>query len=350
MSNSNKRYSKAENIVTGIVLVVLAIIIVWSASKLISAFIEYYKGQSEYSDIRGEFGMTSAAEEITNATDIEDRQEQQLAELLDKVKDWEDLDTPVTQPTEAMTEAITEQETGTENPTNENPVEVRPLEPIILPTRTIYRQVGQRQYIRPGDIRVNGLNVKYYIAARYDMDLSQLKAINSEVIGWIRIDGTNIDYPFAQTTDNDKYIRQTIYGTQNAAGSIFVDCHVEQPFYTQNTILYGHNQRNKQMFHDLVNYEKSEYCQAHPIVSIYLENETRLYQIFSCYVTQNVSITYDCNYVSNGEYQLYLNQVQEWSLYDTGVTATTEDEIITLSTCTNDWEDQRFVVHAKRVL
>lgn len=217
-------------------------------------------------------------------------------------------------------------------------------------SETVIRYVGERQYIRESSIIVNGVDMSFYIAATYKKDLNELKAINSEVLGWIHIDGTNIDYPFAQTTDNEKYIRQTIYGTANAAGSIFVDCNVQNPFYTENTIIHGHNQRNKQMFHDLVNYEDSTYLENHPVVMIYLENETRIYQIFSCYITQNVSITYDCHYDSEGEYQSYLEQITDWSLYDTGISVSTSDEIITLSTCTNDWEDRRFIVHARRVM
>lgn len=296
-------------------------IIVWSASHLVSAFLEYYKGQSEYSDIREKYGIFQAAVEVDAQlqAQLQEKENSLLEKLQSKLETWQK---------QFGGNGIEEQHSS----------------------ETVIRYVGERQYIRDGSIIVNGVDMSFYIAATYVKDLNELKAINSEVLGWIQIDGTNIDYPFAQATDNEKYIRQTIYGTANAAGSIFVDCNVQNPFYTENTIIYGHNQRNKQMFHDLVNYEEADYLQEHSVIMIYLENETRIYQIFSCYITQNVSITYDCNYSSEGEYQNYLDQITAWSLYDTGISVSTSDEIITLSTCTNDWEDRRFIVHAKRVL
>lgn len=336
MKQSNKkRHSKIENIITLIVLAVLAIIIVWSAGHLLYAFLEYHKGQSEYSDIREEYGVTEAAVDETLAPGLEEKEQDLLGELQNEVE------------SKLATVAEENEETG-EDGTDEAEVAEDGVTKIIK--KTITRYTGERQYIRDGSIMLNGVNISYYIAASYQMDLSGLKAINSDVLGWIQIEGTNVDYPFVRAYDNETYIRQTIYGTTNAAGSIFIDCNVSAPFETQNTIIYGHNQRNKQMFHDLTYYEDSSYCNEHPVVLIYLENETRIYQIFSCYITQNVSVTYDCNYSSDAEYQSYLDQITSWSLYDTGVMVSTSDQIITLSTCTNDWEDKRFVVHAKRIV
>lgn len=339
MSRSGKkRYSKLENIITLIVLAVLAIIIVWSAGHLIYAFLEYHKGQSEYSNIREEYGVTLAAEDETSASDLEEKEK----ELLEKLQSEVQAKLETVEDGSGEAEIVEETE-------NLNEIEQKYNVITKVIKKQVKRYVGERQYIRDGAISVNGLNISNYIAVSYQMDLSGLKAINSDVTGWIQIEGTNIDYPFVRANDNETYIRQTIYGTVNAAGSIFIDCHVTAPFATQNTIIYGHNQRNKQMFHDLTYYEDYSYYQEHPVVLIYLENETRMYQIFSCYVTQNVSVTYDCNYDSDAEFQSYLDQVIAWRLYDTGVAVSTSDEIITLSTCTNDWEDQRFVVHAKRI-
>ncbi|MGN0299331.1 MAG: class B sortase [Lachnospiraceae bacterium] len=325
MSKKKKKYSKVENVLTTILLAVLAVIIVWSASHLISAFWEYYKGQHEYSGIREGFTPTAAeleTEEKEQREEIEQIENSHIAQLREDV--------------EAKLESVMENEKNREEESAE--------------VKQVIRYVGERQYVRDQTIIVNGIDVSYYIAVRYTMDLAALKEINSEVLGWIRIEGTNIDYPMVQTDNNETYIRQTIYGTKNAAGSIFVDCNVKHPFDTDNTIIYGHNQRNKQMFHDLVYYENYDYYAAHPNIMIYLENETRVYQIFCCYITQNVSITYDCQYSSEGEYQSYLDQIMAWKFYDTGVSVSTSDQIITLSTCTNDWNDTRFVVHAKRII
>ena len=132
-------------------------------------------------------------------------------------------------------------------------------------------------------------------------------------------------------------------------GKYFVDYRVQQPFISENTMIHGHNQRNKAMFHDLTLYMEKEFWESHPYVSILTPEKNYLYQIYSCYQSPNVSKTYNCQFSGEEQYQDYLNYTMEQSLYDTGISVSSSDRIITLSTCNNDWEITRMVVHAKLI-
>ena len=88
---------------------------------------------------------------------------------------------------------------------------------------------------------------------------------------------------------------------------------------------------------------EKEFWESHPYVSILTPEKNYLYQIYSCYQSPNVSKTYNCQFSGEEQYQDYLNYTMEQSLYDTGISASSSDRIITLSTCNNDWEDTRMV-------
>lgn len=200
-----------------------------------------------------------------------------------------------------------------------------------------------------GPILINGIELNTLLGTRYQCDFSQLLSINPEVVGWIRIEDTNIDYPMVQADDNEKYLRLTLDGQWNNAGTIFVDYRVEEPFVSENTMIHGHNQRNKAMFHDLTLYLDQAFWESHPYVSVLTPEKNYLYQIYSCYQSPNVSKTYNCQFSGEEQYQDYLDYTVSQSLYDTGVSVTSSDRILTLSTCNNDWEDTRMVVHAKLI-
>ncbi len=207
-------------------------------------------------------------------------------------------------------------------------------------------------YERAGTIMgLPGVPLVNLIAVRYDLiDFEKLRQMNPDVVAWITIEGTNIDYPVLYSpTSNDTYLRTTLTGEFNNAGSIFVDYRVQHPFGSQNTLIHGHNQRNKMMFHELSYYVDESFFWDHRQILIYLPSGTcTTYEIYSFYRSDRVSPTYDCSYVG-GEYQQYLDYSKEQSWYDTGVTLTMEDRIITLSTCTNEWDDGRYVVHARKI-
>ncbi|MDD7388918.1 MAG: class B sortase [Lachnospiraceae bacterium] len=182
------------------------------------------------------------------------------------------------------------------------------------------------------------------------INLELLQQINSDAIGWIRIPDTNINYPILQAEDNKLYLRRTITGEYNKAGCIFVDCRTENAFQEANTIVYGHNLLNGKMFSNLMKYEDQDWYQEHPYVYIQTSDGVQVYEIYSCYRTWDSSPAYTFNLETGTDsFQDYLDETTNQSLYTTGIIPDSSDRIITLSTCTNESDDERFVVHGRLI-
>lgn len=182
-----------------------------------------------------------------------------------------------------------------------------------------------------------------------EVDFAKLQAINPEVVGWIYFPGVGINYPVTKTTDNSYYLTHTFEGTENSAGSIFMDFANDGGFADTNTFLYGHNMKNGSMFGLLGRYKKEAYFREHPYFWICTPTGKYKYQIFSCYVTDAASKSYTRTFAAEAEYAEYLDMLRELSGYDTGVDVTTADRMVSLSTCTSISEDSRFLVHGKLV-
>ena len=180
------------------------------------------------------------------------------------------------------------------------------------------------------------------------MALSELQAQNSDTVGWIEIPGTGISYPLMQTGDDSYYLNHTFSKKINSAGSIFVETLNSADFTDLHTIIYGHNMKNGSMFAGLKNYESPSYLVAHPTVYIDLADGTHAYQIFSVYESPSESDSYTIGFAPDEQYETFLQTLKSRSSYDTGVTVTKDDYIITLSTCTKSGE-HRYLVHAKKV-
>ncbi len=180
------------------------------------------------------------------------------------------------------------------------------------------------------------------------VSFEELKAINEDIVGWIEIPGTEINYPIMHTSDNAYYLNHTFRDTVNSAGSIFMETLNDPTFADLHTIIYGHNMKNGSMFAGLKNYTSPSYLVAHPDVYIDLEDGTHTYQIFSCYEVTPDSDSYTIGFARDEQYETFLQNLKARSAYDTGVDVTIEDTIISLSTCTRSGEN-RFLVHAKKV-
>lgn len=179
------------------------------------------------------------------------------------------------------------------------------------------------------------------------VDFDALSVNSSDIVGWIYSEGTVINYPVVKGVDNDFYLSHFMDGSWNPNGTIFLDFAGERDFSCRNNIIYGHNMNDGSMFRSITGYSGQEYYEQHPVM--YLNTPTQDYklEIFSAYITPFDSYTYTYAFENEDVYAAYLNQVQLWSLIDTPVTVTDSDRIVTLSTCTYEFENARFVVQAK---
>jgi sortase B len=179
---------------------------------------------------------------------------------------------------------------------------------------------------------------------------------NQKLIGWLKIDDTNIDYPVMQTSDNEYYLDHNLNQEYDKNGSIFMDkdCDVLQP--STNFILYGHHMKSGQMFGNLDRYSSEAYYKEHPYIqfdTIYERGTYQVMYVFRSHVYSEEEIAFkyyqfiDVN--SEKEFDSYMQEMAAMSYYDTGVTAEYGDQLLTLSTCDYQEKDGRFVVVAKKI-
>lgn len=193
---------------------------------------------------------------------------------------------------------------------------------------------------------------KQYVADELSAQEAEINFVDlqqdyPDAMSWIRIEGTRIDYPVAQGEDNQYYVNHLIDGTRNKNGAIFADYRNNADFTDKNTILYGHHMKSGAMFAALVEYQDIEFWKEHPIVEIFLPGEHYIGEIYSAYITPADSETFTVHFENDENFAEYLEMTTKESLIDTGIGVSAEDRIITLSTCTYEYDNARFVVHAK---
>ena len=176
-----------------------------------------------------------------------------------------------------------------------------------------------------------------------------LLQINEELVGWITIPGTAVDYPVVKTDNNDFYLDHNVYKEPAKAGSIFMDFRNTGTAEDLHTILYGHNMKDGSMFGGLMRYKKKDFFDRHPVIEFNTLYAEMKWEIFSVYVTAAEFYYIETCFPTLDAYGYFLDSIKNRSLFksDTGVTI--EDRILTLSTCSYEFGDARFVVHAKRI-
>ena len=181
-------------------------------------------------------------------------------------------------------------------------------------------------------------------------ELIEDNEINDDTIGWITIEGTSIDYPIVQASDNCYYLTHDCNCNESKYGSIFMDCHNAADFSDNHTILYGHNMQNGSMFHDLNEYSSQDFFDEHIYIEVNSQDVYRKWVIFSTYSTEPDFNYLQTEFDSPEEYSIFLNAILSHSeIRNENVQVTAEDKILTLSTCSDDLGNERRVVHAKLV-
>lgn len=186
-------------------------------------------------------------------------------------------------------------------------------------------------------------------AKQLQQAVEELKESNPDTVGWIAFDHLEISYPLMQGEDNDFYLRRTFSGESNSAGSIFIEAANHANLEDSHTIIYGHNMKNQTMFGTLDNYKTEDFYAGNEYFTIYTDQETYRYHIFSCYDISEYGDIYKVWYTKDAEegFDTFVQKMKDRSYYDTGVEVGADDKILTLSTCSS--KGKRFVIHAKRV-
>ncbi len=197
-------------------------------------------------------------------------------------------------------------------------------------------------------------NTKEESDSENSIDLYNLYLINNDVVGWIRIEGTNINYPVMQ--NSEYYLRRNIYKEYSTYGTPFLAdyCNIN---LSDNLIIYGHHIKSGMMFADLDKYKSYDYYLNHKTIKLYklqgtetIEEEYKIISCFKTTVNKGGFKYYNFfNATSEADYNSFLEQCRELSFYNTEDTAKYRDKLITLSTCEYSLNNGRMVVVAKKI-
>lgn len=180
-------------------------------------------------------------------------------------------------------------------------------------------------------------------------DVIDLSNINQDYVAWIEIHNTNINYPVVQSKDNEYYLKRDIYKNYLASGSIFLD-YRNNDFSDKNTVIYGHYMRNNTMFAQLKKFKEKSFFNINNTIKILKTNgEILEYKVFSAYTTSATDNYTQISFNSDEEYKNFLNKIIAKSLFETNETLNIDDKILTLSTCSYEFDNARTVVHAKLI-
>ena len=186
--------------------------------------------------------------------------------------------------------------------------------------------------------------------------VKKLKEENSDIIGWLEIENTNINYPVLQGTDNEYYMNHNYKKQKSKNGSIFLAKEYDWSIPSSNLLIYGHNFNNGAMFQELLKYNDKSFYIKHPTIRFTTVTEDAEYEIISVFKSRvyyksekNVfRYYYFINANTEEEYNQFVTNAKKASLYDIDVTAKYGDQLLTLSTCSFHVKDGRFAVVARK--
>ena len=185
---------------------------------------------------------------------------------------------------------------------------------------------------------------------KYNVDFDSLKQKNSDTIAWLKVNGTSIEYPVVKTTNNDFYMTHSFDKSYNSAGWVFMDYENRFDGTDNNMVIYAHNRKDGTLFGTLKNILTEEWQnnEENFIIPFITENEKAEYQVFSVYKVESEDYYITTNFGTDNEFQKYIDTIKSRSIKDFNVDVSTEDHILTLSTCADN-NKYRVVLHAKKI-
>ncbi|MCR5146442.1 MAG: class B sortase [Clostridia bacterium] len=185
----------------------------------------------------------------------------------------------------------------------------------------------------------------------YELDFDKLFSVNDHTVGWITVPGTSINYPVAQASDNSFYLKHSFDKSKNTAGWIFADYRNKFDGTDKNIIIYGHNRVDSSMFATLKNTQKANWYNNanNKYISFITPSGTQVYEVFSVYTIKMESYYLQTDFSTDQDYLTFLNTLKSRSVHDFGTKLSTNDKIITLSTCDATGKS-RVILHAKKIM
>ncbi len=198
---------------------------------------------------------------------------------------------------------------------------------------------------QPVGEEVSSVSSDPYVEALKAIDLEALQAVNPEVIGWLFIPDTDINYPILRHENNDYYLDHTWKDSENRVGAIFMDSTNAPDLSDFNTLIYGHNMGGS-MFATLEDYSNRAFYEAHPSIYVVVEGGIYKYDIFAIHRAGMKTIAFGMQMSTDKKRKEFINFALDYSEFNTGIVPTTDDSFLTLSTCSYNRNTMRLVVQA----
>lgn len=211
-----------------------------------------------------------------------------------------------------------------------------------------YNEAWQEIFARYPDIETpEGMNLKY----------AYLYAVNQDLVGWLRIPNTNLDVQVVQTKDNDVYLKKDFYGKKSRYGCPYLDFKNDPKFLEDNTVIYGHHMPDGLLFSNLDKYKTLEGYKDSPVIQYDTLYDTYYFKVFAAFIS-NAEAAEDDGYIFNytvtdfstdEKFNSFIENVEQRSIFNSGITVQPDDKLITLVTCSYEFNEARLVVMGRMV-
>lgn len=176
------------------------------------------------------------------------------------------------------------------------------------------------------------------------IDFDALLSINPDCVGWIYIPDTEINYPVVQGSDNSHYLKHLFDGKWNSSGCIFLDCRVDASLSDRHSIIYGHHMKNGTMFSGITKYKKQKYFESHPTGLFITPETTYRIDFFAGYVAGVDEDAWKVGFQSDEDFETWVKETKEKSWIESPLSPAVTDRVLTLSTCSYEFDNARFVL------
>ncbi len=206
----------------------------------------------------------------------------------------------------------------------------------------------QKQYVQhnsiPGSTNTASPEIAQKSKAPIQVDFDALLKENEDIVGWLYLPNSPVNYPVVQAEDNNKYLRRDLKGKYLSAGTLFVDYRNDPIGTDRNYIIYGHNMKNGSMFHCLTNYKKQSYYDEHPVFYFLTPDAT-----YEVPLVAAVTVPSDGNIYAPNPDDATIADILASSSFQGNVEITDDDCLITFSTCSYEYEEARYIVIGKMI-
>lgn len=208
-------------------------------------------------------------------------------------------------------------------------------------TNNLYAEL-QSEYIKPSSESLEEESKEPLI----EVDFPALLEKNDDIVGWLYLPGSVISYPVVQAENNKKYLRRDLSGKKLNAGTLFVDFRNGQTEADPNYVIYGHNMKNGTMFKTLISYKEQSFFNQNPVIYYLTPDKTYKIELVAGVIIPNDDPLYD---VTKGREQMFetIKSHIKNSTFTSNVTVSQNDNFITLSTCSYEYENARYAVIGK---